>query len=155
MQREWLGEKSGIQTTSWGNAISEGPLFLFSHCCSRLPCLLGETRISDCRMESGSFPHITLPAQPQPRWESFEGRKGISCDHEPTTTGWFLGRVSKLKGEREDVHGKPGRLRRRPLSSSWSVEKAPSCWPLRVLLLGKVRGRMEATEKPCAQEMVV
>lgn len=115
VQREWLGEKSGIQTTSWGNAISEGPLFLFSHCCSRLPCLLGETCISDCRMESGSFPHITLPAQPQPRWESFEGRKGISCDHEPTTAGWFLGRVSKLKGEGEDVHGKPGRLRCRPL----------------------------------------
>lgn len=38
LHREWLGEKNGIQTTSWGNEISEGPHFLFSHCLSLLVC---------------------------------------------------------------------------------------------------------------------
>lgn len=116
--------------------------------------LLGETRISDCLMESSSFPQITLLAHPQAWWESFEERKSISCDRERMTTGWFLDRPQESWKER-------GRIFTENLaawddglpSPSGSVERALNHWPLRAFLLGKVREQMGTTGPPVAQEM--
>lgn len=135
---------------------SPGPHFLFSHCLSLLLCPPswrerflqlpdGIQFLSTCN-SSGTV---------QPRRESFQGGRGsLVIMRGLLQAGSWAESISwKDKGFSRKTWQTGMQACIPILSSLWSVEKALRHWPLRALLLGKVREQMGTAGTPCALEM--